>query len=163
MSTYPNEVDAWIVRVAQNMARSRPEMIDDLAQEGRVAAWDAWNSLKVPEDVGYTKAAARKHMLSIVSGQRRMLGSEHPRQKIVRADPTPAEDIPDSSEGLADYVILAYHHGEIYQAIRALPPGQRQATCRMMCDQKMTRTEWQSWRDAKPKLANKLEHLRGLL
>lgn len=161
--SYPIEIDDWIVRVAKNMARSRPEMIDDLAQEGRVAAWEAWSSLKVPEDVGYTKSAARKHMFSIAGGQRRMLGSEHPRQKIVTAEPTAAEDIPDSSDGLADYVVLAYHHGEIYGAINALPNRQRRATCLMMCDQKMTRTEWQSWRDAKPKLAARLDHLRGLL
>lgn len=160
---YPTELDDWIIRVAQNMARSRPEMVDDLAQEGRVAAWEVWNGHSMPEDIGYAKASARKHMLSIVAGKRRMLGSESARQKIVHDDPTDPSEIPAQQESLADYVILAYHHGEIHSAINELPPVQRRSTCMMMCDLPLSKAERMAWYSARPKLAAKLEHLRSMI
>lgn len=173
--TYPLEVDAWIVRVAKNMTITQPELTEDLAQEGRVAAWKAWTGHNMPEDVGYAQGAARRRMIEVVMGRRRMLGSDLNREKIVKLVPvdpverstasalTPLEKEMGKAlghdENFADYVMLSYHHGEIYDAICSLPPGQQQAALCTLRDEPRDKS---AWRRAKPKLAAKLQHLREL-
>lgn len=165
MEPYPDEVDLWIARLAKNMTITRPNMREDLAQEGRVAAWTAWNNLSLmPYDVGYAKGAARRRMAQVVMDRRRQLGSELGREKIVATEPVAPEDFPEI-KGQCDFTegaMLAYHRGEIHLAIQRLSPGQQHVTARIMAGQQPGREGKHAWSAAKPKLAAELAHLKEI-
>lgn len=162
MSLFPLEVDTWIVRVAKSMTITKPNMTDDLAQEGRMAAWTAWNNENLmPGDIGYAKGAARRRMMQVVMEKRRQLGSENPRAQIIQEEAT--EEIPeiycaDPYEG----AMLAYHRGEIHTAIQRLTPVQQHVTARIMAGHAPGREGANAWTAARPKLSRSLHHLREL-
>ena len=162
--SYPIEIDDWIIRLARNMTRTKPWLVEDLAQEGRTAAWSAWNGHNMPEDEGYAKGAARRRMMQVVMEKRRMLGNENGREKIVPTLPSDPhwyqeDEKGHESEEFADYVMLCYHHGEIHRAVDELPTAQRLAARKRMHDVPFTAQDKSAWRFARPKLQIRLQHL----
>ena len=145
MDTYP-DIDAWIVRVAKNMTVTQPNITDDLAQEGRIAAWSAWNGKNQPGNVGYAKGAARRRMMQVVMGKRRMLGSENGREKIVVEESV--EEIPETPVAPPEY------YGHVRAAVRSLPLDERLIVWdRFWCDRTWDKNAGKRWRRTiKPKL-----------
>lgn len=166
---------AELIPLLRTMARERvpEERVDDAIQEALVTVWKVADT-KPDATPSYLRGAARLRI----------------KDYAVRDNPTGApsrqgkhEVKPDESiDGMEspamllaavdiiDTVVMAYHQGEIYAAIRALPPSHR-AYVHMRFWEGMNHTEiaarWQVpvsrvedlWRTAKPKLKKSLAHL----
>lgn len=118
----------WIRRVASNMSNSHPSRIEELAQEGWIALWQA---SKTRTDTSWLKKAAMNRMLST---RRDWLAQCRDfRRTVPLGLPMVTKDI----EGYEDDSLwagltcelgdieLAYHHGEIMHALSTLTPGER--------------------------------------
>jgi DNA-directed RNA polymerase specialized sigma24 family protein len=95
---------------------------------------------------------------SVKSTRQRRVGEAHWDDLSV-----PAQQEYEPTCEIAEYAIMAYHRGELHQALDDLSPGQQQAAHRIMMDQHMTNTDRAHWSRARPKLAAKLQHLRELV
>lgn len=111
------------------MSSSQPSRIEELAQEGWIALWQA---SKKHTDVGWLKASALKRMISI---RRDWLAQ---RRDIRRTVPLGLPMVTKDVEGYEDDSIwaaltselgdveLAYHHGEIMHTLSTLTPRERE-------------------------------------
>lgn len=153
----------WLVRTARGMRSVNASMsFEDLCQEGSIAMWKALNAYdptRGPVDL-WLKAKARWSMLNAIARDRAYVTES-------------ASDIDDDFE-CADRSIdmdLAYHEGEIHEAISRLTPKQREYVLRRFWGQQGTReltsvfgydpgSLWTSQRNgARKKLRESLAHL----
>lgn len=122
----------WLHRVAYDMLPVTSADHDDLVQEGYVAMWralDTYDSDKGPLPSWLTHAA-RMRMRDVAHGHGQWTG--RPEQRGSRSvDATSLDELlatePEhpSLAGMLDEVELAYHEGEIAEALAALSPAQR--------------------------------------
>lgn len=155
----------WILKVAWGLSRD-PEVIQDLAQEGWIAAW---RSIPKATDNPYSmaKKAALWRMSSIIHSNEKTFGSEHRSQGSAGAPPTPTDDIPQFGV-LENYIELAYHYNEINQAVEELAPKQKEYVRLRFWggfDTPELKTHYgyepsTIWQMAKRNLNAKLEHLK---
>lgn len=123
----------WLRTVARNMYKTQPERVDDLVQEGWIAIWRV---LKKEGDVPehFLKNAA-------ICKMRNVIRDDHRDCRDIsrsRADGLPTQNIESHSADAEapsvwtqlqtdlGAIELAYHHGEIADALNALTPVQRE-------------------------------------
>ncbi len=166
MSSVANYV-TWMHGEANRVLDPWSPMHDDLVQEGLLAAWQ--QEKKRGEHAGFMTNQAALQMRSVARGQA-MTGSTHKGvassvKPVVSFDQfdSPTRDLlsPESAD-LADRAMIAYHHGEIHQAIDRLPAKQKQAVQSLMLDGVLSARERAAWSEARVKLAIELDHLRGM-
>jgi DNA-directed RNA polymerase specialized sigma24 family protein len=161
MDTKVEDFERWLHREAYRVQGDLGSAHDDLVQEGRIAMWldEVKNGTS---HAGYMTREAALRMREVARGQGRQFGSEMRRVAIFpetaylydhEMDPVQAD--------LADKLVLAYHRGEIREALDRLPPRQRQAAIKILTDGVLTPQERASWVDARKKLQVELDHLRG--
>ena len=109
---------------------------EDAIQEARIAAWQSWVKHR---NRAYMNIAVTQRLIEVVHRDRPMLGT--PKSTAKERDPlrrmNAALDDPDTREALEntldpsivlladtvlDQVVMAYHEGEIIEAINSLPP-----------------------------------------
>lgn len=123
----------WLYRLAYDHLPHGSSDIDDLAQEGYIAMWRAvgtWDEAKgaLPS---WLTGAARQRMRDVTYGGGRWTGHEalRGRREVDRVSlDAIVESAPDAVLGdvaTLDGVEMAYHDGEIAEALAALPPEQR--------------------------------------
>lgn len=160
---------------------SDPNTFEDLINEGRIALWEV--SQKRPDaPPAYYHAASGMRIKEVATrglffGQK---GTQGRAKDPLRRRERDSLDDPDFYEVVVaaevlEAVLLAYHDGEILQAISGLPARQREyvilrfwggltnpeiAARQGLSTQTMERT----WRESiRPALTEKLGHLRSLL
>lgn len=159
----------WLRTVARNMlSDARSRYIEDLAQEGWIAMWRAHPERYDAPDDFILKQAARRRMndvlTTIIRGER---GGKR------GAKPLDTETVlVDDFELLAlsvdlPAVELAYHHGEVLEALNSLSPAER----RYVYLRFWLGYDWKGinehfgyradslWRPARTKLLERLGHL----
>lgn len=155
----------WLRVVAANLLIGRPpHLADDLAAEGWVAMWralheDRKTDKKAPLD-WWLKRQAKLRMTRMV---RDWFEPMKQRQHLWAGDVTDYTDLP----ALLPAIEMAYHHGEIYQALGTLTPREREyVVMRYLLDRSTADvknhfgyTPSTLWRTAKIKLAKELAHL----
>lgn len=188
--------------------RSTDERFDDVLQEGRIALWRSYEALAgEPQRIRFARNTAKQRMSGIAFRKgvptqpvqepgKDDRGRE--RSLVRRYEPTPAfshDELLDAgldsllwANNPLEGVELAYHHGEIADAIAALTPGQqRYVYARFWCgmdpsdglnNNLMMRearannpflkrdiywTGSKESKGAKRKLAEALEHLAGVV
>jgi RNA polymerase sigma factor (sigma-70 family) len=124
---------SWLRTTARNIYKTQPGRVEDLAQEGWIAMWRV---LKKEGDVPehFLKNAAICRMRNIIRDDHRDCRDI----RRSRADGLPAQSI-DNHGAEAETpsvwvklqtdlgaIELAYHHGEIADALNALTPTQRE-------------------------------------
>lgn len=159
---FPAQLRAWIYAVANDRTRTQPSNTEDAAQEGMIAAWEAWQHR--PGDTGYAMGAARHAIIGYATGHQKSFGHVGHRgwQETVRVYTAPV-DLPEPvvPDRPSD---LAYHRAEIKAAMGDFTPRQRQVVYQVALGVPLTangyRTEWHS--RLRPRLADRLAHLRGV-
>lgn len=167
----------WLLKVAHQYSRDKTEVYD-LAQEGHIAMWKAWNSYdgRVPLDVHLKMKAkwriieCRQRMnytgLPSRAGKRYSAGTKVNSDREVVTDPT-VSTFDAMIEENFDSCLVAYHHGDIHAAVNSLPLSLREKVYN-----RFWRGEYnpksQTWWDkkdvgAKVLLREKLQHLRGIV
>lgn len=123
-------------QVARRVTPVHPDL-DDLVQEALIAWWQT-EERRPDMAPGYYARAAIHAAVDAVSGTRQPFGERHHqrsgRTNHYRPD-TSAVDWSDEANRVLDpaaadpmeHVMLAYHHGEIAQALAELPPEDREA------------------------------------
>jgi RNA polymerase sigma factor (sigma-70 family) len=155
-----------------------PSAWDDTLQEARIAAWRALG--REHDTDAYVHQAARWRIGEVRdrqnwTGHTRRLGQ--PVDPLRRADTLSLDAILDvglimMAEEILDRVVLAYHHGEILQAICDLEPRQRAYVILRfwggLPDSKIAAevgrskaTLQRDWSLARRQLRTKLAHLAG--
>lgn len=124
----------WLLKMATIIAPSRPDVWQDLAQEGHIAMWKALRTFDASKGALPTwLTGAAKLRMSDVYRRDTWLGTPmakgHRREKP--AKPVDASEdwvveMLGSASDLIDSVMWQYHEGEIYAAINALPAPQRE-------------------------------------
>lgn len=121
----------WLRKVSGNMCRQFPERAEDLAQEGWIAMWRSISNF--PGDVpteSWLKASAIKRMYSHI----RDWTARCRDVRLTALAGAPGMHVSDDRDEINVWdalqvdlgeIELAYHHGEIAQAIGDLPPKQR--------------------------------------
>lgn len=122
----------WLRKVALGMCRQFPEQSEDVAAEGWVALWRSIRSYPGNEDVpadNWLKAAALNKMRSAVRNHTAQCRDARLTALAglpgMRESDKKEVDIWDALCVDLGAVELAYHHGEIMEAVNALPPKQR--------------------------------------
>lgn len=173
----------WLWRVAMNLARDR-QLQEDLAQEGYYAMWEALKTFDASKGAlpSHLTRAAQQRMYRAVTKDL-FLGTPGARGHTREAPAIPVDTNPDPDTEVAGSidrklsfelgeVELAYHYGEIMEAIRSLTPKQREYVYYRFWH-RMTNIEIQQvigggnpsghWthaeRGARVRLASKLQHL----
>lgn len=102
---------------------------DDAIQEARIAAWQSWTK---HQNRAYLNIAVRQRMIEHVYRDQwfGMTRSAHEKDPIRREDRYSLDD-PDidiflTAHESLEAVLMAYHEGEIVEAINALSPTQRE-------------------------------------
>lgn len=144
---------------------------DDYVQEVMVAMWRAeatYDPARGAKPTWLIRAAENRFknlafgkgqpVSAVKSSRQRRVGETHWESLS-----QPAQEEYEPACEISEYVIMAYHRGEVAQALGDLSPGQRQAAHRIMMDQHMTGADRAHWSRARPKLAAKLTHLRELM
>lgn len=153
----------WVHAVAYDRTRSQPHMLEDAFQEGLIAAWEAWQHR--PGNSEYAKGAARNAIIGYATGHRKPYGHAGHRgwQEAKTVDIPPA-DVPEPSvpPRASD---LAYHRREIRTAMADFTPRQMRVAGKVAFGIPLTsaggeRSEW--YMRLKPRLADRLSHLRGV-
>lgn len=133
---------AALIRMAFEIS-GRPDMVQDLAQEGHIAMWRAVQG-PIPANVKLStfllnqakwrmkRCIARRTWLGM--DDRRTAGYGGTARRIYAEDveqglPASAEDL-HSTEADTDSIIFSYHHGEIMAAINSLSVSQREKVFR---------------------------------
>lgn len=155
------DFDAWLHREAYRVSGDLG-LHEDLVQEGRIAMWR--DEVKNHQShSGFMTRAAGLRMREVSRGDGRQFGSEMARvsRSVVPAVSFDQYDRPvePTQVDLTDRLVLAYHQGEIHQAIDALPPRQRSAARKILSDGVLTARERAAWVDARRKLSAELAHL----
>lgn len=165
----------WLNAVANRLLGPFDPRHDDLVSEGAIAMWRAEERYVAKEDtkdpegekVAFMIKCAETRMKDFAwrdrppTGHEPMRGSK-PVQETTVLDGLP-EEIRDSIQAperdIADLACIAYHHGQIYQALDGLSPAQRMAAYAVMHDQQMTKAQHNQWYIARERLASELAHL----
>lgn len=176
--------DRAIQRMAAMMAAEQaPSQAEDAAQEALIAAWQALAAGKAP---GLVRADMRRAAINVDRG-RSMTGSRRPpgangvdtHQRYGTPLVATTEDgeeylVADDPADLLEGVEMAYHRGELADALSSLTPRDREYVAarfwRGMSDPEIakelgvSRTALQSrWsRTIRPTLAERLAHLEGV-
>jgi RNA polymerase sigma factor (sigma-70 family) len=155
---------------------------DDVLQEGRIVQWRVLE--RRPESARAYVSGAMSHRISEVIKRDAWFGYEaktgHPIDPLRRHDERDSTDDEEfyyevvQAADWVDHVMLAYHHGEIAQALSALTFTQRQHVyarfwCGMSEDEIAAlqgvskATISRHWRlDIRPQLQGRLAHLLGV-
>lgn len=157
------------------MARERvPDArVDDAVQEALVSVWQV-SQRKPDAGRSYLRGVARTRIKDYAARDNPTGAPSRQGKHEVKPDGSiDALENPEvllAAVDLIDTVLLAYHHGEIYAAVRDLPPAHR-AYVHMRFWEGLNNTEiaarWQVptsrvedvWRVAKPRLKRQLAHL----
>lgn len=125
----------WLYKTAWDLLPAGSPHADDLAQEGSIAMWRAFSTYDETKGAlpSWLTTAARLRMRDVALSHGRWTGHEPMRG---RAEPNTTsldavvEDGTDDQalvyDDVLDGVEVAYHHGEIAQALNALTDEQRQ-------------------------------------
>lgn len=111
------EYRGWLQKVAGTMIGFGDPGLDDLVQEGYIAMWRALKSYEPSRGSlpSWLTAKARWRMLEVVQRTKHV--------RFVELDEAPEEAL--AAPDLLDSLELAYHNGEIAEAISGLTPAQR--------------------------------------
>ncbi len=158
----------WMHREANRIADPWDPMHDDLVQEGCLAAWQ--QEQKRGQHAGFMTKQAALQMRAVAHGQA-MTGSTHkgiagsvkPACSMDQFEPGLRDRLTPEQADLAERAMIAYHHGEIHQAIDRLPARQGQAVRSLMLDGVLSNRERAAWVEARAKLAVELDHLKGIV
>lgn len=111
-----------------------PDLMDDVAQEARIAAWLEYDKVGIRHDYAYHRAQQRAVQHAYrdqwfgspqgVAGKPLDPIRRKPSQRDSLDDPD--LDVHLAAAGVIDAVMLAYHDGEIAEAINALAPDHRE-------------------------------------
>lgn len=160
---YPHELENIITRMAWERTLSQPWLFEDARQEGRIAAWEAWQ--KNPGNLKYARGAARNNIKSVAMGLMNMTGSKNQGQRSVVTEPT--DEIPEPrSLGEAEMSPgdWAACSKDIAAEISQLTPRQQSVVLLVATDQPMNSPQRGEWHGRlKPRLAERLAHLRELV
>lgn len=154
------QLRAWIYKVAYDRTRSQPWNIEDAAQEGMIAAWEAWQHR--PGDTGYAHGAAKNAIIGFSTGHKKPYGHVGHRgwqeASLIPVDPVylpekPACDHPSD---------LAYHRREIAVVVSELTFRQREIVHCVAFGLPRTASQGGEWYGRlRPRLAERLDHLRS--
>jgi hypothetical protein len=158
-----------IDRLAQAKTYTQPWLTEDAAQEGKIAAWEAWQHR--PGNEAYAMRAAAFGVLGIATGTRSMTGSSRqgrPMERLVPASTFTAEhEDGDEKRSIIDRPVpattpdLAYHRREIAAVVSALTPRQQAVVRAVACDELLTPSQRGEWSGRlRPRMAEELAHLR---
>lgn len=167
---------AWLYVVARNLSKQQPERIEDLCQEGWVAAWRAMSTYDAERGASlrwYMRKKAKLRMLEVIMGNEAWLGREQRtrgtgKQQDAAIDPMEGEYLDAMSVGdNIDALLLAYHEGEIQAALERLTPKQREYVYRRFwlnegvndIKRAMSTNTSTMWANAKKTLVKELAHL----
>lgn len=158
----------WLLTLARERA-AHPSDVADLAQEGWIAMWRAYQEPPpgdIPLQVHLRMKAKWRISQCAVRGTYTGKPSHYGRTNF---EPIPTDILEDSKEfdeWVMEAAMLAYHHGEIRQAIEALPDYQRDCVYarfwRHDYDPKKS-AWWYRKNGARDRLKNKLGHLESLM
>lgn len=162
----PGPVVGFTSREAWRATRSRPDLRDDARQEGLAAVWQLLRD-KPTSSPELQATAARRAIIRFTTGRRAPLGSEtfgsgasvptcSPGDEVVAREVAPVG-------GVADLAMWAAHRDEIEDAVAALPPSYRRAARKIMAAEPLTKADRQAFRQARPRLAEQLSHLKGMI
>lgn len=171
----PDEIDAnetlrpyrgWLQKMASVYMNWNPDEWDDLAQEGYIEMWRAlktYDSSKGALPAWLTFKASLR--MRSCAANLNWTGSPNRRQgrnkyKSVKPAYLTTEDLDLLTiQTLPDGLDLAYHQGQIHEALDGLSPAVRSALFkRFWLDQDIHKSKY---RKALPKLQEKLGHLRN--
>lgn len=160
----------------ERLAHSMPGEIEDAVQEARIALWEVAQrkpeaSQKYLNGVVKYRVATHARYPAYVTGAASVQGKQQmrPGEAHTLDDPDNPVFLTDASDAL-DKVLLAYHEGEILQAIGALPDlhkryivmrfwgGMTNVEIAAQLDMNIRKID-ELWRSARPKLREALEHL----
>lgn len=114
-------LNVWLRMTARGIIGNSTDMDeDDLVQEGRVTLWkalDSYDPSKSPDQVAWAKFRARKAMIGLVT-RPRWANRPDAHDPVTLYDKLVQRDF-------ADDVLMAYHEGEVAQAIDRLTPTQQ--------------------------------------
>lgn len=167
----------FLLKVAHEYARNLADVYD-LAQEGHIAMWRAlktydervklsthlmnharWRIIELTNRGNFTGMESRQ-------GRKHVAGTANNRDREQVTDPT-ASTFDADFEVDYDSVAVAYHHGEIYDAINTLPMQQREQIYRRFWagDYDPHRSAWWFAKriGARDRLKERLGHLEQLL
>ncbi len=164
------DYEGCLIRLADRYLSRQHAMYDDLIAEGRIAMWDEIQ-LGHGDHAGYMRQRARSRMTALLGGHKAFGNPKIGRSYDVKpatsfeavAVVAPGLELTPEQTDLAERAMVAYHRGEIRQAVDRLPAGQKSAVIQLMTDGALTDTQRASLSQAKRKLAIELDHLRGLL
>lgn len=152
----------WCWTVANDRARSQPNLIDDAAQEGMVGWFEAWQHR--PGNLAYCKAAAYNRIVGFLTGHASPTGAPS-RQGRRQAD----ERMLSGDDRIEDFeskyeeieAEMAYHRREIATVIAELTERQRRVVSDIAFGVPLSSTQRGEWSGRlRPRLAEKLAHLR---
>lgn len=175
----------WSHDAASKMTHADSLIYDDLVQEAMISIWRTAETKHIRNAVYLTKTA-RYRMVDVASGERPMTGGDstpgpryRPKETSVdweeiSADPGPLEALLEAAD-LLDAVELAYHHGEICEALDGLREDHRryvverfwhgkrdvEIAAEMEVDKRLLNLWWR--RTIRPALAERLQHLQEAL
>ncbi len=182
------EEEEFLVRNARTMLIKKrgkgfaPGTEEDAVQEARIAAWQSWVA---HQNRAFLNIAARQRLMKFVLDEAPSFGSDTSRSNFSGASkdpfrrPTVSIDDPDldivvtAAEAL-EAVAMAYHDGEIVEAVNALLPDVREYVILRYwagyTNPEIAAIQGKSvggvssqWTKAKPLLVERLEHLRELV
>jgi len=152
----------WLLVVANSMTEGEDNR-QDLAQEGWIAMWRALQAFDQEKGSlpSWLTTAARMRMGDVV--RRGLTTGAAPRYGGHSAVEIPVDKLPEPIKEALHTVELAYHAGEIRQAIDQLTPIQREYVIRRFWgDEAHTAISsdiGNGWVGARPKLRTFLGHL----
>lgn len=124
----------WLLKMATLIAPSRPDVWQDLAQEGHIAMWKALSTFDESKGAlpSWLCGAAKLRMTDVYRrdtwfGTPSVRG--HKRERAARPIDVSDDWVETLIGATADALAAVewqYHEGEIYAAINALPPHQRE-------------------------------------
>ena len=157
------EYRLWLLKMASVYLWSRPDEWQDLAQEGWIAMWRALRAYDPARGAlpSWLTGAARMRMKECASRET-WTGSTGARGHVRNRPPVPVPDemiVDRILEGALDDVEMAYHHGEIMEALCELTEATRIAIYRKFWLDETVPSG--SWFHSKPRLRRRLGHLRS--
>lgn len=159
-----NSYRPWLRVVAARM--TTPDKSEDLAAEGWVAMWRAYGSYdgRAPLDY-WLKHVAQQRMISVRRNYAAVKNTMHQLSGLPHADDEVS--VWDGLRVELPEIEVAYHQGEIYAALNALTPREREYVLLRFWHgyrapqmrEHFGYAPHALWTTARPKLASSLEHL----
>lgn len=170
---------AWLISTARYLNRFSGRVSwEDLAQEGSIALWKAFNKFESGNLIGFARLCARRAMIDCMQKNRlykRTDGRAIHEDAFALDDPEMDVWAQLACVDDIESIETAYHHGKIHEAISKLSPAQ-QKYVRLRFFEGMEHAEmerefgynmgslWSSKKNgAKTKLMTELEELRTLV